>query len=292
MTGEPAPARSVCAVMVTFNPGAELIANVSVLSRQVDGIVIVDNASSGAALDRIRELQEHSSYKVIRNDSNLGVAGALNIGLRVALEERYEWIVTFDQDSTVTEGYIDAMLDAARNAERVGIVCPRYRDRHSMRELPMPRTKSGDLLTTMTSGSMVHRTTIETAGWFDERLYIDSVDTEYGLRLRSMGLRLIQAEKAELLHSVGRLVGHWWLGRNFWTTNHSAGRRYYMTRNRLFIFSRYPREIDWIRRDLRSMAGEIFGIVMFEENKLRKLYLIARGMIDGLRGKWGAQVPL
>lgn len=292
MKDNPVAASSVCAIIVTYHPGPDLIHNVSLLSPQVDAIVVVDNASSGASLDRINELSRQSRCTVIRNERNLGMAAALNIGFRFAIERGYEWIVTFDQDSTVLEGFIEALLNTARISVGTAIVCPTYMDQVSHRVMQMPRTSSGELMTTMTSGSMMHRSTYERAGPFDERLYIDSVDNEYCLRVRSMGLRLLQSDGAVLLHSLGRLTVHRFLGTTLSTTNHSAARRYYITRNRLFVLSRYRRDLQWLRIELRAMLKDVLAIALFEQDRFAKFRSMTKAVVDCARGRWGAQVPL
>ncbi len=283
---------SVCAVIVTYHPGADLLHNVSLLSRQVGAVVIVDNASSGASLDRINELQRQIACTVIRNKANLGVAAALNAGFHFAIERQYEWIVAFDQDSTVTEGFINALLGTARSSTGAGIVCPTYMDRDSMTDMVMPKKPSGELLTAMTSGSMFHRSTFLKAGPFDERLYIDSVDNEYCLRIRSMGLHIIQNERAILLHSLGKITFKRVMGKKLVATNHSAARRYYMTRNRLFVLLQHPGDWSWMRFDVHEIFRELAAILLVEKHKIAKIRMMIRGAIDCARGKWGPQVPL
>jgi rhamnosyltransferase len=283
---------SVCAVIVTYHPGAELTRNATLLRSQVGAIVIVDNGSSGESADRINELQGQIECTVIRNGKNEGIAAALNAGFRFAIESQYEWIVAFDQDSTVTEGFIEALLDTARSASEVGIVCPTYRDRSSLTDMVMPRRSWGELLTAMTSGSMLHRSTFQRAGPFDERLFIDSVDNEYCLRIYSMGLRVVQSERAILLHSLGRITFKRFMGRKLAATNHSAARCYYIARNRLFLLSRHPTDFSWIRFSVQEMFRELAAILLVEKHKAAKIRMMIRGVIDCARGKWGPQVPL
>jgi len=283
---------SVCGVIVTWNPGPDLIHNVRVLRQQADACVIVDNASSGASQSILEELERQIPCTVIRNPENVGIAAALNAGFRVAIENGHEWLVSFDQDSTITEEFIEALRDAARGSANTGLVCPIYLDRATRRVIPMPKTHSGDLLTTMTSGCLCHRAIFQAVGPFEEQLFIDSVDTEYSLRVRSMGLRLIQSERAVLLHSLGKLQVHRFLGRNLHTTNHSAARRYYITRNRLYVLRRYPRDLAWLCHDVRSLLEELLMVVLFERQRWPKLRMMARGAMDCMLGKWGRQIQL
>ena len=283
---------SVCGVIVTYNPGQDLLRNVTALSTQVGGVVLVDNGSSMPALGRLQQVQDHTSCAVIRNGKNLGIAGALNVGFRFALEHEYEWIIAFDQDSTISDGFIQALLNSASNAAEAGLICPTYIDRRLRTELAMPRLPSGEPLTAMTSGSMFRRSTFLRAGPFDERLFIDSVDNEYCLRLRSMGMHIEQSRQAVLLHSLGQITFRRFLGKKLVATNHSPARRYYMTRNRLFVLFRYAHDWNWIRFDAFEMIREFIAILVVERQKMSKIAYMLRGAFDFTRGKWGPQVPL
>lgn len=283
---------SVCAVIVTYNPADDLLQNVMMLSPQVGAVVIVDNGSRAAVLERLQSLEEKGSCTVIRNGSNLGVAAALNIGFRFAIDNRYEWIVAFDQDSTVNDGFIRALLDTAAAAPAAGLISPTYIDRQLRIEMPMPTSRSGEPLTAMTSGSMLHRSTFLQAGPFDERLFIDLVDSEYCLRIRSMGMHIARSDRAVLLHSLGNTSFRRFLGRKLVASNHTPARRYYMTRNRLFVLFHYARDWNWIRSDLYEIFRELLAILFVEKQKLAKIGYMMRGAFDFTRGKWGRQVPL
>ncbi len=283
---------SVCAVIVTYNPGADLLRNVLALRDQVKHLIVVDNASSGAALERVREVQAQISCTVIYNEANLGIAAALNIGFRVAVDNQCEWIVAFDQDSTVTGGFVPALLETAATASAPGLICPVYIDRRSMTEMVMPRLPSGEPLTVMTSGSMLRRATYLKVGPFNERLYIDSVDNEYCLRIRSMGMHIAQSEKAILLHSLGKITFRRIGTKKLAATNHSPARCYYITRNRLYLIFHYPRAWRWILFSLQEMVREFMAILFVEQQKLAKIGYMLKGAADFARGRWGRQVPL
>jgi len=282
---------SVCAVVVTYNPGPDLISNLTLLSRQVEHIVIVDNGSS-CEISNVQDAQEQFPCTIVRNETNLGVAAALNKGCRIAVSEHYAWIVTFDQDSKVTEGFIQGLLSDADRIDNLGMISPRYVDQRSMRDLPLPKASPGKLLTTLTSGSMFRTLTYINSGPFNEDLFIDCVDIEYCLRLRSMGLCIAESQSAVLLHSLGKISFHRILGRSLPTTNHSPSRRYYIARNRLYVFIRYPRERSWICQNGLATMLDMMMILLFEKEKLAKLRFMLKGVIDCLLGRMGQQVPL
>jgi len=285
----------VCGIIITYNPSEDILHNASLVCPQIDHLIVVDNGSQATHLPKLIELQERFECTLIHNRSNLGIAAGLNIGFRAALELGAEWIVSFDQDSAVSDQFLDNMLATFTQESQVrpvGMVAPRCSDRLSNKPIPLARDRSGQILTAMTSGCLMRAETFKRIGHFEEKFYMDYVDIEYCLRLRRLGLRIVESEKAVLLHSLGRATWHSVLGRQLVTTNHSARRRYYITRNRLSVYRKYPRETAWIYYDGRSMLQETLMICLFEADRFNKLRYIAKGLLDFALARMGERVTL
>jgi rhamnosyltransferase len=290
----PTPTARVCAVVVTYNPKPSFLENVAALSEQVDRIVVVDNGSSRETQVHLAGLESRLGCKVIRNRQNLGIAAALNIGVRYATEAGFDWVATFDQDSRVSDGFISLMLETYRRAphpEKIAIVAPAYVDRETGAPCKAARASDGSLLSAWSSGSMMPVSAIRSVGAFDESLFIDRVDTDFCLRARRKGALILQSS-AVLFHSLGRTTYHRLFGRNFEMTNHSAGRRYYITRNRLRLLGRYWMDRQWARRECWEILTENIAVLLVEDHKWQKLRAIIRGAVDALRGKTGKRVEL
>jgi rhamnosyltransferase len=293
MSSPQSEAHSVCAVTVTYNPGPMFIENIVAVAAQVGHVVVVDNCSAGETGKWLREL-ETQGCKVIRNQENLGIAVALNLGVKYALEAGFDWVCTLDQDSRVSDGFILKMLETYRQSnepEKIAVLAPTYRDRDSGVDLRLKRSRNGQVLTAMTSGSIMPSSTIRKLGLFDESLYIDAVDIEFCLRARRNGMLILQSP-AVLLHSLGRTTYYQLFGLRVGVTNHSVGRRYYMTRNRLRLLVRYASDWSWTWQESRTMLLDATKIVLAEDNRWRKFCAMALGTIDALRGKVGKQVEL
>ncbi|MGA9391966.1 MAG: glycosyltransferase family 2 protein [Candidatus Sulfotelmatobacter sp.] len=286
--------QSVCAVVVTYNPRPTFVDNIEAIREQVGGVVVVDNGSSGETERQLQGLETRLGCKVIRNRQNLGIAVALNLGLKYAIKAGFDWVCTFDQDSAIGEGFISKMLEVYRQAphpEMVALLAPSYVDRESGVNVRLKRAGNGEILTAMTSGSMMATSAIQKVGFFDETLYIDAVDIEFCLRARSKGMSILQSS-AVLLHSLGQTAYYQIFGLRFGVTNHSAGRRYYMTRNRLRLLIHYAADWPWTWREGSTMLLDAAKIVFAEENKWKKFRAMAAGVTDALRGKVGRQIEL
>jgi rhamnosyltransferase len=285
----------ICGVMVTYNPDSQLEQNIRAVLPQVDELIIVDNGSELPIRGHIEAIASSCAVQVIWNNENLGLATALNIGIQSALGTHdFAWIATFDQDSRVSAGFSDAMLQAhlaCPYRERVGIIGPHHVEltENSTTGLSHQEHDSfREITAVMQSGTFLSTKALRSCGLYDDSFFIDYVDFELCLRVRKDGLRVIEAHNAVIGHRLGNPSRHKLFGRSFTVCNHSALRRYYAARNRFRIYSRYLfSDFAWICHDVWSWCKEIIKLALFEENRLKKLAYMARGGWDALRGHGG-----
>src|SRR5271170_1018415 len=196
-------ANGVCAVVVTFRPSPAVAVNIARTRRQVQGLVVVDNASPSEALAPILAASRELDFEVIRNGANLGVAAALNIGVKWARSRGHSFAALFDQDSGITEGFMTAMLQEYESnplRETIAVVTPKHLE-HETGEWERPAmAEDGSPLVAITSGSLMPLGIFDRCGWFEEDLIIDRVDDEYCLRARSLGYTVALCGDAVLHH--------------------------------------------------------------------------------------------
>jgi len=285
----------ICAIMVTYNPDSPLEQNIRAVLPQVDKLIIVDNGSELPIRAHIEAIASSCAVQVIWNNENLGLATALNIGIRSALgSDDFDWIATFDQDSRVAAGFRDAMLQAylaCPYRESVGIIGPHHvalTENSTAGSSHQEHDSFSEITAVMQSGTFLSTKALRIYGLFDDSFFIDYVDFELCLRIRKNGLRIIEAPNAIIAHRLGNPSRHTLFGKPFTVCNHSALRRYYAARNRFRIYSRYLfSDFAWICHDVWSWFKEIVKLALFEENRLKKLAYMARGGWDALRGRHG-----
>jgi rhamnosyltransferase len=281
----------ICAVVVTCNPDAGFPERLSRVRPQVACVVVVDNGSPPTAVEMLRNAAANPDFDLILNDSNLGVATALNQGARFARARSFRWVLTLDQDSTVEPFLVDALLHAYAmypSIEKVAVVGSNYYDEKRGKTLAPASPADPPYLeqtTVITSGTLLSLAAFEKIGPFRDDFFIDHVDDEYCLRARSMGYRVILCRKPVIRHSIGGAIGKGILGRMVWSSNHSPARRYYMARNFLWttrknLFSS-PR---WVASRAIRHAGFLLLMLLLEKDRWEKIEGAARGVRDGLRG--------
>jgi rhamnosyltransferase len=289
----------VCAVVVTYFPKPNCAENLAALAPQVAQLLIVDNGSSEQSLEPVQAAARRFGAVIVHLGNNLGIARALNVGLQFARDHDYEWLATLDQDSQATPRMIDEMFDALKSyphPDRVAVVTPCHVDRKSGFIVRIPGVEASGvgwriIPAAMTSGNLVNVKAASDTGGFDDSLFIDYVDVEFCLRLRSHGYRLLEATQAGLMHSLGSMERRLFIFTRVTVTNHPATRRYYITRNGLIIWRQYWKcEPKFVIRDIWAILKECMYVVLYEEQVKEKVSMIIKGIRDGLNDVRGPYV--
>ena len=286
-------AQSVCAVIVSYHPTSEMIANMPDILDQVQSLVVVDNASSEEALLPLRSASQAHGFHLIENDENLGIAEALNQGVRWAKINGYLWVILFDQDSKITDGFVGQMLGAWEShpeRERVASIHPRYLDPKTNTEMTVQRASDGSPVTSLTSGALMPVWIFDRIGLFASEYFIDLVDWEYCLRIRAASYLIAESPQAILLHAPGDQFRISILGHTFHRNSHNATRRYYMTRNTIVFFRQYLfRFPQWVLSFAYKQLKDTVGCFIAEEDRAHKFRSFLLGTWDGLIGRMGSR---
>ena len=225
--------RVVSVVAVTYNSAADLPAYFEAIRRATpDGtalrVTVVDNDSGDGTVERVRELRPDAH--VIRLPENRGYAAGINAALR-------EWagdgpVLVLNPHVRLRPGCVEE-LQASLGAG-AGIAVPRLVGeagelRHSLRREPsVPRawgeavlggTRAGrhphlgevvhsdedyehphDVDWATGAAMLVSADCVRAVGNWDESFFLYSEETDYALRARDAGFRIVYAPGAEAVH--------------------------------------------------------------------------------------------
>jgi len=277
----------IAAIVVLYRPDAAVIDNVRATAAQVERVFAIDNTEQpddalAWALRTVPDL----SYVALGD--NLGIAAALNAGVERARDAGYSWVLTMDQDSTPDEDMVAVLSRCVVSCQkdvRIGIMSPVQVQEGSGE--PEKRHGCISVLTAITSGDLLSIEAWDNVGRFDEGLFIDQVDHDICLRMRRDGWDVLRCSGTRLLHRLGDTVQHRFI-HAFNVSNHSALRRYYITRNRFEVSRRFQQDFpEFRRREMRSLRRELVKIVFYERHKAAKLLMSWRGYLDYRRGVTG-----
>lgn len=278
----------IAAVVVLYNPGVDVFNNILSYYDQVDRIIFVDNSETSSEWLYDKFFGD-VKVLIINNESNLGIATALNQGAQIALANKCTHLLTMDQDSCATPRMVDYLkkLFSDPELDRLAIAAPFHLT--SIDRVPQgtvsPYVKKD---TVWTSGNLLSLDVYCDVGPFLEELFIDFVDHEYCLRLKRLGYDVAQSSGAILYHGFGNnLKALYFFKKPIIITNHSPLRRYYITRNRLWVSKNYSEFKGFVWIDRRRFVTELILILLFENEKLEKFKMIIKGIFAYINKKMG-----
>lgn len=292
----------VVAVVPTFRPDEALLVGLRALAPQVSAIIVVDDGSPDDPAG-ILHRAESLGCRIVRSPTNDGIAAALNTGIRLALSGAADFVLTLDQDTVLPSHYVSDCVTAFRiaaPATQLGIVCT---DRvNGQPSIPEHYTAEGLGLVreAIQSGFLISAECFEDCGLFDERLFIDCVDTEYCLRIAQHGYRIAVGPGTDISHSLGEQVALRPFGiarfddegRPRTYEYHGPTRRYFITRNNVDLFLRYSRiRPRWVLSAIKRELSTTWTTIISGPLRRRQLLATLIGAAHGLVRKRGPLSP-
>lgn len=276
----------VLAAVILYNPPSDLISNVKTYVSEAAELLIIDN--SDRPHDLLAALKtDFPLHHYLRNPENVGIARALNQAANFAINKKYTWLLTMDQDSYFAGGSVSALIRMTQACiPDVGIYTPVHVNKDVM--VKVRDAEWSVVKRTMTSGNLLNMDVFQKCGPFEEKLFIDYVDHEYNLRLRKNGYKIVRVNRSHLIHNLGNIESYKFSFISIKSTHHNAIRRYYITRNRLYVIFRYfsfaPR---FFFREIYNYWVDCLRILLLDEHKLQKFFAVAEGTKDWLFGNYG-----
>ncbi len=296
-------ARPVLGVIVTYRPDPTSVPGaVAAARREVDELVVVDNASTTASRSLLAGARSTAPgavglapVEVVPNERNEGVSVAFNQALRRADLDRFEAVLLLDQDSIVEPGTVDLLLaERDRLAGRLKVGALQASNREPGGRIPLdarrreyhrrrgkyvgPTSYQGLLF--LNSGTLLPTEVFQAVGLFDERYFVDFVDYEFALRLALSGWAVVHVPAAAVTHNVGPSPAP------------SPVRLYYAVRELTRLLRRYGRALPGgVAPILWTTANRVASSTLRSGRPGAVLRLTLSAGFDGLAGVTGEYRP-
>lgn len=273
--------KKIYGVVVLYNPNiTEVMDNINSYINYLDRLYMIDNSEKNNFEHLKKHIKDNKKLEYMWLTENKGIAVALNIGKNKAIKSNAEYLLTMDQDSKFEKNFnkmIRWIEKNNRKLKNIAIVSPRHRIRKDNFKL---KNKIEEKEAIMTSGNILNLELIKEIGDFNEDFFIDEVDHEFCYRIREKKYKILYLNEILLDHKLGDLKNYFL----FIVTNHNYIRRYYITRNKLYMAKMFPK----IRiKYLFGIAIDLFKILCFEKDKKRKIKYFFKGIKDFLNNKKG-----
>ena len=275
----------IAGVVTLYNPTDEDIKNISTYIDDIDRLYIIDNTEGK---DNKVRIPKNKKIKYLFKNENVGVATALNLGAKMAIEEGYKYLLTMDQDTTFKPGVLDKLKEVIKEQDmkNIALVTPWHNTKLLDKK---PKEEYDDPHDVMTSGNILNLDIYQKIGGFKDWMFIDGIDIEYCLNLRKHGYKIVRVVKAEIEHNLGDIKYKHFLGKEYICNNYSPIRRYYIMRNNHYIFDMYKDFEPSTCWRILEQKPSMKAILLFENQKYKKLRNYMRGLRDykkGIKGKY------
>lgn len=271
----------VAVILTTYKPDAGFRSRIADLSKLAT-VIIVDNTPGGYSFSS----QESDGLVILQDGRNKGLGRALNIGIKKARQLGCEQVILFDQDSTPSASFAQALLNALHDAGDCAAVGPKLIDDQ---ELTSPCVEKYGGVTEVpylaTSGMAFNIGNLSAIHQFDEDLFLDFVDMEWCLRMRFQeGWKFYCLESVLMPHRLG-LAQRKLLGITYHVP--PPYRHYFQFRDTFFLSrkSYAPVRLRWRLRLILLPKLLLYPLIL--DNGLERVSWMARGIRDALFGVKG-----
>jgi hypothetical protein len=263
-------------------------------------VLVLDNASTDGSVDAVRT--RFPSVEIIALERNLGYAGNNNVGIAAALAAGADWLFVLNEDTELSPDCVERLVEVAAADAGIGIVGPmvyhhdepgviqsaggRFTARWEEFHLGKNEEDRGQYRDPHEVGwisgcaILVRRAVVEQVGAFDERFFIYWEETEWCIRTRKAGWRIVHVPAARVWHKG--------VQRDY---QPKPSVTYYSTRNRLLALSTHHAPVSaWLTAWFQILRTLVSWSVKpkwrFKRDHRDAMW---RGVADFLHGRSGRQ---
>ncbi|HDD24662.1 MAG TPA: glycosyltransferase family 2 protein [Chloroflexi bacterium] len=262
--------------------------------------VVVDNGSTDGSVPAIRA--RFPGQPVIETGENLGFAEGNNVGLRYARERGADYALLLNNDVEVAPDFLTRLIEVIDADPSIGVVGPMIyyfdlpdtiwsagghidwaRGRSSMIGVDERHNERSHITREVdfVSGCalLVRMSALEKAGDLDSRFFMYYEETEWCVRIRRAGYRIMHVPQAKIWHKIKPNA-----------RADSPLAHYYMTRNRLLFLKATGAGVrSWLYTLLCEYLRTLLSWTLRPKwrGKKPQRRMMLRAIEDALQGRWG-----
>ncbi len=263
-------------VVVLYHPDDTVICNIKSYIEYFDKVYLIDNTEDTRLNDDVFLQNKNVCY--IASYENIGLPAALNIGLKQLKLDGFSYAVTMDQDTKYDESPIDFFNFCINTPDNVAVIGPQYKiDRLKM---PVKSETYDEILFSMTSSSFFKLEIMDKLGYFDEKLFLDTLDAEYCLRAKENGYKTIRYNNFIVEHhpAITKKTRIFRLKYGYC----SPIRIYYQNRNGYYCLYKYKNKLF-----KKGILKRYIKIIFLFPNKVKYLNMMKKGRKDAKNNIFG-----
>lgn len=278
-------------------------------------IIVVENGST----DKSDEILAGYGDKIIvlKQPVNLGFAGGVNVGIRYAIDNNYDYVALFNNDAKADKDWLRELFNIISQDSKIGAVTCKFMrldgkrldstgDFYTYHGLPFPRGRNEvdtgqydnqtEIFAASGGASIFSLAMFKKIGLFDEDFFAYYEDIDLGFRMQLAGWKVIFQPKSVAYHHVSGTgskisgFGIYQTSTNFWYT-------FIKDMPGILFWKYFPLAVYWyarmfvarfIRGDLWPFTKGFFRTIwnipkiLSKRRRVQKLRKVPIGYIDSI----------
>lgn len=261
-------------------------------------VIVVDNASSDNSV-RLLEEEFNSKIVIIKNEKNLGFSAANNIGIKYALENECEYVILLNNDTEIDKDLIKNMVKASIENNNA-IITPKiyYYDspnkiwsaggslnwkkglsfHYGVNKIDKGQfdvRKEIDFATGCCI--LIHKSVFDKIGFLAEEYFLYYEDTDFCVRAKMAGIKILYEPSAKLWHKVSSTVGG----------EESLITLYYSNRNRLYFNNKFNKKNKFYYLSYFFVTRMVKFLIWLIKGQKDKIRIVLKAIRDYRNNKMG-----
>ena len=301
--------KKVALAIVSYNSAGKLpdcLASLSAQNypRELLDFILVDNNSSDNSVDLIENSQ--LNFRIIKNQDNVGFAGANNQAYELAKELNVDYLVLLNDDTVVTSNWLSQLIETAESSDQIAAVQSKlmlYPEKDLInsfgnaltflgfgycnyyRQPDKPEQNPFEVAYPSGAAVAIKITALQKTGLFDDKFFMYHEDVDLGWRLRLAGYQIVLEPRSVVYHKYSFAKADY--------------KYHYMDRNRLLVYFKnyswwtlvvfapafvvmeagiclFALKNGWLKHKLSGYGWLILNwrYILKERNKIRRLRVI------------------
>jgi GT2 family glycosyltransferase len=258
-------------------------------------VIVIDNASADETVETVRA--NYAWATLIVNDDNLGYVGGNNVGIRYALERRFDYIFILNSDTKITPTVLSELVRVMQSDPRIAItgaknLCfdspaftwgkygvlnwgPMLVRTHGRFRLDYPEPSPQDVDWIIGNGCMMSRDALEKVGIFDEAFFQVNEDVDWCMRARKLGYRIVYVDSAAIYHKGASSAD---LSK---PVVFSYG--YFLGRNAILFARKHATVLQWARLLTMMAVGVVMRVSAYSLSAVLRSIMGQSHFVNGVR---------
>lgn len=290
----------VATVVVTFNRLDLLKQSINAhinQSKRPELLLIVDNCSTDDTPAYLEQLNKTYDFvKIIRSNINLGGAGGFSIALDyIVSEDTYDWVWLMDDDAIPDQNALEKLCSIKKSENFIYgslplnkniCVWPNYNLEKKLLQKKDDFNEIEEVGWIPFLGFFINCKLVKKIGLPDKDFFIAADDVEYSLRAKKNGSRIFIVKDSNLEHPCPEIYKLFIGYRYISNLRLAPWKRYYDTRNRLFVAQRYY-GLKYYYQTIPGSFLRLISILIFEDQKNKQIKAFFAGLYDAFFNKSG-----